>query len=122
MRRIVIFESLIIRLVIGAIAGWLAGQIVKGYGLGLVGNIVVGIIGAIIAGWLLPMIGFVLVGGILAAIVNAVIGAVILLIIVGFSRNSADPRQRANARWLGRSPSRRYRRAFALGGMRLRLP
>ena len=71
-------------IIIGAIAGWLAGQIVKGYGLGLVGNIVVGIIGAIIAGWLLPMIGFVLVGGILAAIVNAVIGAVILLIIVGF--------------------------------------
>jgi len=61
MRRIVIFESLIIWLVIGAIAGWLAGQIVKGYGLGLVGNIVVSIIGAIIAGWLLPMIGFVLV-------------------------------------------------------------
>ena len=58
--------------------------IVKGYGLGLVGNIVVGIIGAIIAGWLLPMIGFVLVGGTLAAIVNAVIGAVILLIIIGF--------------------------------------
>ena len=59
-------ESLVIWLIIGAIAGWLAGLIVKGYGLGLVGNIVVGIIGAIIAGWLLPMIGFVLVGGILA--------------------------------------------------------
>jgi uncharacterized membrane protein YeaQ/YmgE (transglycosylase-associated protein family) len=84
MGRIDMIESLIVWLIIGAIAGWLAGQIVKGYGLGLVGNIVVGIIGAIIAGWLLPMIGFVLVGGILAAIVNAVIGAVILLIIVGF--------------------------------------
>lgn len=71
-------------LIIGAIAGWLAGQIVKGYGLGLVGNIVVGIVGAVIAGWLLPMIGLVIGGGILAAIVNAVIGAVILLIIVGF--------------------------------------
>ncbi len=80
----VTIESLIIWLIIGAVAGWLAGLIVKGYGLGLVGNIVVGIIGAIIAGWLLPMIGFVLVGGILAEIVNAVIGAVILLIIIGF--------------------------------------
>jgi uncharacterized membrane protein YeaQ/YmgE (transglycosylase-associated protein family) len=80
----VMIESLIIWLVIGAIAGWLAGQIVKGYGFGLVGNIVVGIVGAFIAGWLLPMIGFVLVGGYLAAIVNAVIGAVILLVIVGF--------------------------------------
>ncbi|HXW25829.1 MAG TPA: GlsB/YeaQ/YmgE family stress response membrane protein [Xanthobacteraceae bacterium] len=77
-------ESLIIWLIIGAIAGWLAGLIVKGYGLGLVGNIVVGIIGAIIAGWLLPTIGFVFIGGYIAAIINAVIGAVILLLIVGF--------------------------------------
>ena len=74
----------IVWLIIGAIAGWLAGQIVKGYGLGLVGNIVVGIVGAVIAGWLLPMVGFVLVGGYLAAIINAVIGAVILLVVVGF--------------------------------------
>jgi uncharacterized membrane protein YeaQ/YmgE (transglycosylase-associated protein family) len=80
----VMLESIIVWLVVGAIAGWLAGQIVKGYGFGLVGNIVVGIVGAFIAGWLLPRIGFVLVGGILAAIVNAVIGAVILLIVVGF--------------------------------------
>jgi uncharacterized membrane protein YeaQ/YmgE (transglycosylase-associated protein family) len=80
----IMIESIIIWLVIGAVAGWLAGQIVKGYGLGLVGNIVVGIVGAFIAGWLLPKIGFVLVGGILAAIVNAVIGAVILLIVIGF--------------------------------------
>jgi uncharacterized membrane protein YeaQ/YmgE (transglycosylase-associated protein family) len=80
----VMIESLIIWLIIGAIAGWLAGQIVKGYGLGLVGNIVVGIVGAFIAGWLLPMIGFVLVGGVLAAIINAVIGAVILLVVIGF--------------------------------------
>jgi uncharacterized membrane protein YeaQ/YmgE (transglycosylase-associated protein family) len=84
MGRMIMIESLIIWLIIGAIAGWLAGMIVKGYGLGLVGNIVVGIIGAVIAGWLLPMIGFVLVGGILAAIINAVIGAVILLIVIGF--------------------------------------
>jgi uncharacterized membrane protein YeaQ/YmgE (transglycosylase-associated protein family) len=80
---IMAIEDLIIWLVIGAIAGWLAGLIVKGYGLGLIGNIVVGIIGAFIAGWLLPRIGFVLVGGILAAIVNAVIGAVILLLVIG---------------------------------------
>jgi uncharacterized membrane protein YeaQ/YmgE (transglycosylase-associated protein family) len=76
-------EALIIWLVIGAVAGWLAGQIVKGYGFGLVGNIVVGIIGALIAGWLLPLIGFALGGGIIAAIINAVIGAIILLFVVG---------------------------------------
>jgi uncharacterized membrane protein YeaQ/YmgE (transglycosylase-associated protein family) len=82
-------EALIIWLVIGAIAGWLAGQLVQGYGFGLVGNIVVGIAGAFIAGWLLPQIGFVLAGGILAVIVNAVIGAVILLLVIGFLKRAA---------------------------------
>lgn len=76
-------ESVIIWLIIGAIAGWLAGLIVKGYGFGLIGNIVVGIVGAVIAGWLLPLIGFALGGGIVAAIINAVIGAVILLLVIG---------------------------------------
>jgi len=81
-------EALIILLVVGAVAGWLAGLLVKGYGFGLLGNIVVGIVGAIVAGWLLPRIGFVLVGGILAEIVNAVIGAVILLLVVGLLRRA----------------------------------
>ena len=76
-------EALIIWLVIGAVAGWLAGLIVKEYVFGLVGNIVVGIIGAVLAGWLLPLVGFVLVGGVIAAIINAVIGAVILLVVIG---------------------------------------
>src|SRR6516162_5964039 len=62
-RTIMAIEALIIWLVIGAIAGWLAGMLVKGYGFGLVGNIVVGIAGAFIAGWLLPQIGFILAGG-----------------------------------------------------------
>jgi uncharacterized membrane protein YeaQ/YmgE (transglycosylase-associated protein family) len=73
---------IIIWLVIGAIAGWLAGQIVKGGGFGLVGDIVVGIIGAVIAGWLLPRVGLYIGGGFIAEIINAVIGAVILLIVV----------------------------------------
>jgi uncharacterized membrane protein YeaQ/YmgE (transglycosylase-associated protein family) len=81
-------EALIIWLVIGAIAGWLAGLIMKGYGFGLFGNIVVGIIGAFIAGWLLPRIGFVLVGGIVAEIINAVIGAVILLLVIGLFKKA----------------------------------
>ena len=82
-------EVLIILLVIGASAGWLAGLIVKGYGFGLIGNIVVGILGAVIAGWLLPRIGFVFVGGIVAAIINAVIGAVILLLVIGLFRKAS---------------------------------
>ncbi len=82
-------EALIIWLVIGAIAGWIAGLLIKGYGFGLVGNIIVGIVGAVIAGWLLPRIGIYLAGGIVAAIINAVIGAVILLLILGLFRQRA---------------------------------
>jgi uncharacterized membrane protein YeaQ/YmgE (transglycosylase-associated protein family) len=79
-------ETLIVWLIVGAIAGWAAGQIVKGYGFGLLGNIVVGIIGAVVAGWLLPRIGIVVGGGIVAAIINAIIGAVILLLVIGVLR------------------------------------
>lgn len=79
-------QTLLIWLVVGAVAGWLAGLIVKGYGFGLIGNIVVGIVGAVIAGWLLPRVGIIVVGGIVAEIINATIGAVILLIIIGLVR------------------------------------
>jgi uncharacterized membrane protein YeaQ/YmgE (transglycosylase-associated protein family) len=75
-------ESLIVFLIIGAVAGWLAGLIVKGYGFGLLGNIVVGIVGAFIAGWLLPRLGLYIGGGVIADIINAVIGAVILLVLI----------------------------------------
>lgn len=81
-------QGLIILLIIGAIAGWLAGQIMRGFGFGLIGNIVVGIVGALIAGWLLPRIGILIGGGILGAIINATIGAVILLAIVGFVKRA----------------------------------
>ncbi len=75
-------ESIVIWLIIGGVAGWLAGMIVKGGGFGLIGDIIVGIVGAVIAGWLLPRLGIVIGGGIVAAIINAFIGAVILLIIL----------------------------------------
>ena len=75
-------QSIVIWLIVGAIAGWLAGMVVKGGGFGLIGDIVVGIIGAVIAGWLLPQIGIVIGGGLVGAIINAFIGAVILLIIL----------------------------------------
>jgi uncharacterized membrane protein YeaQ/YmgE (transglycosylase-associated protein family) len=75
-------ESFIIWIIVGAIAGWLAGMVVKGGGFGLIGDIVVGIIGAIIAGWLLPQLGIVIGSGFVAAIIDAFIGAVILLVII----------------------------------------
>jgi uncharacterized membrane protein YeaQ/YmgE (transglycosylase-associated protein family) len=79
-------EAILIFLVVGAVAGWLAGQIVRGMGFGLIGNIVVGIVGAFIAGWLLPRIGIVIGGGTIASIINATIGAVVLLVILGLIR------------------------------------
>ena len=81
-------EAILIILLVGAIAGWLAGLIVRGMGFGLIGNIVVGIVGAFIAAWLLPRIGIVIGGGIVASIINATIGAVVLLVILGLIRRA----------------------------------
>jgi uncharacterized membrane protein YeaQ/YmgE (transglycosylase-associated protein family) len=75
-------QALIIMLIIGAVAGWLAGQIVTGGGFGLIGDIIVGIIGAVVGGWLLPRIGLMIGGGVIAAIINATIGAIIVLVLV----------------------------------------
>ena len=74
--------AIIIMLVIGAVAGWLAGLIYTGEGFGLVGNIIVGILGAIIAGTLLP--GFLHFSGIIGQIISDAIGAIILLFLVNF--------------------------------------
>ena len=79
-------ESIIVFLIVGAIAGWLAGVIVKGFGFGLLGNIVVGIVGAFIAGWLFPQLGWGVGGGFLWAILHATIGAVILLVLLRIVR------------------------------------
>ena len=79
-------ESIIIMLIVGAIAGWLAGLIVQGFGFGLIWNIVIGIVGAFIGVWLLRQLGVMPGAGFIGSIVNAVIGAVVLLVIVGFIR------------------------------------
>jgi uncharacterized membrane protein YeaQ/YmgE (transglycosylase-associated protein family) len=68
-------ESFIIWIIVGAIAGWLAGMVVKGGGFGLIGDIVVGIVGAVIAGWLLPYLGIALGSGFVAAVIDAFIGS-----------------------------------------------
>ncbi|MFA9442407.1 MAG: GlsB/YeaQ/YmgE family stress response membrane protein [Hyphomicrobium sp.] len=80
-------ESLIVLLIVGAIAGWAAGQIVKGYGFGLVGNIVVGVVGAFIGNWLFPQLG--LWGAdMIGMIISAILGAVILLAVIGLVRRA----------------------------------
>jgi uncharacterized membrane protein YeaQ/YmgE (transglycosylase-associated protein family) len=79
-------ESLLVILLIGAIAGWLAGQIVQGTGFGLVGDIIIGIVGAFIASWLFPQLGLHLGTGIVGEIIAATIGAVLLLVILRLFR------------------------------------
>lgn len=64
---------------IGIAAGWLAGQLMKGGGFGLVGDLVVGIVGALIGGWVLGMLGVGLGGGLVGSLATATLGAVILL-------------------------------------------
>lgn len=82
-------ETLLVLLLIGAIAGYLAGIIVKGYGFGLAGNIVVGIVGAVLAGAVLPRLGLFPGGDIIGQIIAATIGAVGLLAVIGIVRRLA---------------------------------
>lgn len=75
-------------LLIGAVAGWLAGLIVRGAGFGLLGNIVIGIIGALLASWLLPRLGVSLGSSTFRDIINATIGAVIVLVVLSLIRRA----------------------------------
>lgn len=75
-------ESLFVMLLVGAVAGWIAGKLVSGSGFGLLGNMAVGILGALIASFLLPRLGFGFGGGVPSAILHSTIGAVILLIVI----------------------------------------
>ncbi len=81
-------ETLLIWLLIGAIAGWLAGVIVKGYGFGLFGNIAVGIVGSFIGGFVLSKLGLFPGGGMFGAIIGATVGAVILLLLLRLIRRA----------------------------------
>ncbi|MGO4711339.1 GlsB/YeaQ/YmgE family stress response membrane protein [Bradyrhizobium sp. 2TAF24] len=75
-------------IIVGAIAGWLAGLVVKGAGFGLLGNIVLGIIGAVVAGWLLPQLGIHLGAGWVAEIINGAIGGIVVLVVLALIRRA----------------------------------
>ena len=92
-------ESLLIVLVVGVIAGWLAGQIMHGTGFGIVGDLIIGIVGAFIGSWLLPQLGIHLGAGIVAAIINATVGALILLVIISLVRGGGGWRGRWGRRF-----------------------
>lgn len=81
-------ETLLIWIIVGAIAGWLAGVIVKGYGFGLVGNIVLGIVGAFLGGWLFAQLNIVILPGLIGTILAATVGAVVLLLLVRVLRRA----------------------------------
>jgi uncharacterized membrane protein YeaQ/YmgE (transglycosylase-associated protein family) len=69
-------------LIIGAIAGWLAGKFMRGAGFGLLGDIIVGIIGAVLGGWLFGALGIYPGGGLIGSLIVAFVGAVLLLFLV----------------------------------------
>jgi uncharacterized membrane protein YeaQ/YmgE (transglycosylase-associated protein family) len=81
-------NTILIWTVVGAIAGWLAASIVRGGGLGLIGDIVVGIIGAFVGGWLLPRLGVHLGVGLVPVIASATIGSIILLLVLRLVRRA----------------------------------
>jgi len=79
-------ESILVILLVGVVAGWLAGKVVRGTGFGLIGDLVVGIAGAFVAAWLFPRFGIHLGTGIVAEILYSALGAIILLVIVRLIR------------------------------------
>jgi uncharacterized membrane protein YeaQ/YmgE (transglycosylase-associated protein family) len=79
-------QSLIVILLVGLVAGWLAGQIVRGGGFGLVGDIIVGVLGAFVGNWMLPRLGIHVGVGRVAEIVDATIGAIVLLLLLRLMR------------------------------------
>jgi uncharacterized membrane protein YeaQ/YmgE (transglycosylase-associated protein family) len=87
-------ESLLVILFVGLAAGWLAGQIVRGTGFGLIGDLLIGVVGAYIGDWLLPQLRIHLGTGIVAAIINATLGAILLLLVVRLFRNRGQWRRR----------------------------
>jgi uncharacterized membrane protein YeaQ/YmgE (transglycosylase-associated protein family) len=75
-------QSLLVIILVGIVAGWLAGRVVRGAGFGILGDLLVGILGAFVGNWLLPRVGAHLGTGIVSAFVNAAIGAIVLLLVI----------------------------------------
>lgn len=80
-------NSLVMFLLVGLVAGWLAGQIMKGKGFGLIGNLIVGVIGAFIGGFVFDFVG-IAAYGMIGSIIAALVGAMILLWVIGLVKKS----------------------------------
>jgi uncharacterized membrane protein YeaQ/YmgE (transglycosylase-associated protein family) len=92
-------ESLLVILLVGLAAGWLAGHIVQGTGFGLVGDMIIGVICAFIGDWLMPQIGFHLGAGTVGAIINATLGAILLLLVIKLVRGGGRWRSGWGGGW-----------------------
>lgn len=92
-------QSLLVILLVGIVAGWLAGRLVRGAGFGIVGDLIIGIVGAFIGNWLLPRLGIHLGTGIVSAIVNATVGAILLLVVIRLLRGGAGGGWGWRRRW-----------------------
>lgn len=79
--------SLVVFLAIGALAGWLAGNIMEGRGFGVIGNIIVGIVGAVLGGFVFSFLGLTA-GGLIGSITTATVGAIILLFIISLVKKA----------------------------------
>ncbi len=80
--------SLLIWIIVGALAGWIAGLVVSGRGFGLIGDIIVGIVGAIVAGWLFPRLGVSLGTGVISSVFSSAAGAIIVLVVIKLLRRA----------------------------------
>lgn len=94
-------ESLLVILFVGLVAGWLAGQVVRGSGFGTIGDLIIGVLGAFIGSWLLPQLGIHLGTGVVSAIINATIGAILLLLVLRLFQGGGGSRWRGgwSRRW-----------------------
>ena len=80
---------IIIWLIVGGVAGWLAGKILQGGGFGIIGNVVIGICGSVLAGWLLPTLGVHIASGLVGELIDALIGALIIVAVLAGVRRRA---------------------------------
>ena len=92
-------ESLVVIILVGLIAGWIAGRVMQGSGFGLIGDVIVGLLGALIGDWLLPRLNIHLGVGIVALTANAVIGAIVLLFLLRLIGGRGWGDRRWRGRW-----------------------
>lgn len=83
-----LFSGIFSAIVIGGLAGWLAGKLVRGGGFGLIGNVILGIGGAILANFILPFLGFSFSGGFFSSIFQSMLGAAVVLVLIRLAKKA----------------------------------